>query len=167
MKHYSDVWVTGSKNHRTSNVMDHVTSDQHKAAMSHLRKAQAKVLSLCELAFSLPFSNGRVEQIFSSMKVLKTNCRQSDTLNDLLEIYVEGPVLSSFCPDHAIELWWSDCCTTRRVNQQTRKEYQPRNQASTSKQAEQGDSEIGEENLTLELWDEWFYDSESEELESS
>ena len=27
------------------------------------------VLSLCELSFSLPFSNGRVEQIFSSLKV--------------------------------------------------------------------------------------------------
>ena len=52
MKHYSDVWVTGSKNHRTSNVMDHVTSDQHKAAMSHLCKAQAKASDQSVLSYA-------------------------------------------------------------------------------------------------------------------
>ena len=86
------------------------------------------VLSLCELSFSLPFSNGRVEQIFSSLKFLKTNRRtnmQNNTLNDLLEIYSEGSALSSFSPDQAIELWWSDCSTRRRVNQQPRNEYRP------------------------------------------
>ena len=65
------------------------------------------ILSLCELSFSLPFSNGRVEQIFSSLKVVKTTRKtnlQGDTLNDLLEIFVEGPTLSSFYPDPAIEL---------------------------------------------------------------
>ena len=119
------------------------------------------ILSLCELSFSLPFSNGRDEQIFSSLKVLKTTRRtnmQGDTLNDLLEIYVEGPTLSSFCPDHAIELWWSDCSTTRRVNQQPRKEYRPRNLESSNPDSTQ---EQKEESLTLELWDEWFHDSEN------
>ena len=46
-----------------------------------------------ELCFSLPFSNERVEQIFSSLKVVKTNKRTklaTESLNDLLEIYVEG-----------------------------------------------------------------------------
>ena len=60
------------------------------------------------LVFSLPFSNGRVEQIFSSLKVVKTSRRtnlENDTLNDLLEIYIEGPPLGCFCPDVAIELW--------------------------------------------------------------
>ena len=74
------------------------------------------VSSLCELAFSLPFSNGRVEQIFLSMKIIKTDCRtnlQADTMNDLLEIYVEGPPFSSYCADKAVELWWNDCSTTR------------------------------------------------------
>ena len=120
------------------------------------------ILSLSELSFSLPFCNGRVEQIFSSLKVLKTIRRtnmQSDTLNDLLEIYVEGPTLNSFCPDSAIELWWSDCSTTRRVNQQQRKEYRPRNQESSDPKDTQGEPE--EKCLTLELWDEWFHDSES------
>ena len=39
---YSSVWVTGSENQQTSNVLDHVSCDQHKAAMSHLCAAQAK-----------------------------------------------------------------------------------------------------------------------------
>ena len=42
MKNYSSVWVTGSENQQTSNVLDHVSCDQHKAAMSHLCAAQAK-----------------------------------------------------------------------------------------------------------------------------
>ena len=75
---------------------------------------------------------------------------QSDTLNDLLEIYVEGPTLRSFCPDHAIELWWSDCNTTRRPNQQPRKAYGPRNQESPEPTQEQEEGDI-----TLDLWDEW------------
>ena len=65
------------------------------------------LLKLCALAFSLPFSNGRVEQIFSSMKFVKNSRRinlENNTLNDLLEIYIEGPPLSSFCPDAATEL---------------------------------------------------------------
>ena len=42
MKNYSQASVTGSTNHRTSNVLDHVGSDQHKSAMSHLHTAKAK-----------------------------------------------------------------------------------------------------------------------------
>ena len=64
-----------------------------------ISQKRLNILILCELAFSLPFSNGKVEQIFSSLKTLKTSRRtnmQSDTLNDLLEIYVEGPPLSFF-----------------------------------------------------------------------
>jgi len=52
----------------------------------------SNVLKLCALAFSLPFSNGRVEQIFSSMKFVKNSRRanlENDKLNDLLEIYIE------------------------------------------------------------------------------
>ena len=60
----------------------------------------------------------------------------------------------SFCPDHAIELWWSDCSTTRRVNQQPKKEYRPQNPDPTQEEQE--------EQLTLGLWDEWwFHESDS------
>jgi len=93
---------------------------------------KSKWPNLCALTFSLPFSNGRVEQIFSLLKVVKTSQRtnDNDTLNDLLEIYIEGPPLASFCPDVAM---WSDCCTTRRVNQHPRKTYQPQNPELTLK----------------------------------
>ena len=39
MKNYSSVWVNGSTNHKTSCVVDHANSDQHRAAMNHMRKA--------------------------------------------------------------------------------------------------------------------------------
>ena len=86
---------------------------------------------------------------------------QGNTLNDLLEIYVEGPTLSSFCPDCAVELWWSDCSTTRRVNQQPRKQYLPQNPESSDPIQEEEEEE--EEQLTLELWDEWFHESDGRE----
>ena len=42
MNNYSSTWITGSTNQRTSNLLDHVASDQHKAAMARLRTAEAK-----------------------------------------------------------------------------------------------------------------------------
>ena len=41
-KNFSKVWIDGSGNHRTSNVIDHATSSQHKAAMECLKFDQAK-----------------------------------------------------------------------------------------------------------------------------
>ena len=70
------------------------------------------VLVLAELLFSLPFSNGRVERIFSSMKIIKTDRRtnlHTNTLSDLLEIQVEGPSLQNFSSEEAVRLWWDDC----------------------------------------------------------
>ncbi|KAL5506170.1 hypothetical protein EMCRGX_G007757 [Ephydatia muelleri] len=81
------------------------------------------MLSLFQLAFCLPFSNGRVEQMFSCLKAVKTDRRtalNNDTLNDLLEVYIVGPPLSSFNADAAIKLWWQDCSSGRRPNQQSR-----------------------------------------------
>ena len=119
------------------------------------------LLKLCALAFSLPFCNGRVEQIFSSLKVVKTSHRTNldkDTLNDLLEIYIEEPPLGCFCPNVAIELWWSVCCTTRRVNQRPRKTYRSQNPGSCD-----ADTEEEEERTAIQLWDDWFNDeSESD-----
>ena len=61
----------------------------------------ANVLVLCELCFSLPFSSGTVERVFSALKLIKTDRRtrlHSDTLSDLLEIQVEGASLENFSP---------------------------------------------------------------------
>ena len=75
---------------------------------------------------------------------------QSDSLNDLLEIYIEGPTMASFSPDLAIELWWSDCSTSRRVNQQPRKAYASRNSDEAT------DHEQPQSVLALDCWDQWF-----------
>ena len=82
------------------------------------------VLMLCELGFSLPFSNGRVERIISSLKLVKTDRRtrlQKSTLKDLLEIQAQGLTLSNFSPEQAVSLWWTDYNTSRRINLEPRK----------------------------------------------
>ena len=41
-RNFSEAWVRGSSNHKTSNIVDHATSEQHKAAMMYHRREQAK-----------------------------------------------------------------------------------------------------------------------------
>ena len=127
------------------------------------------ILILSELLFSLPISTSRVEQLFSLLKIIKTKRRTSinnSTLHDLLEINVEGPPLASFNANAAIQLWWSDRCTSRRVNQNPRKEYPPR--AASSSPLEESEStsveDTGSGTLNLSAWDDWFdSDSKSDE----
>ena len=119
------------------------------------------MLSLCELLFSLPFSNAHVERMFSSMKVIKTNRRtnlDSSTLSDLLEIQAEGPPLASFSADQAVSLWWDDCKTGRRVNQAPRKHYRPRERESSQSTSMFTTESNCEDTCTITLddWDEWF-----------
>ena len=81
------------------------------------------------LLFSLPVPNGRVESVFSSMNVIKTERRASvhtDTLSDLMEIHTEGASLAEFFSNDAIQLWWTSCSTSRRINQAPRKAYKAR-----------------------------------------
>ena len=115
----------------------------------------SNVLQLSKLVFSLPFTTSRVEQIFSKLKVVKTSRRTSlhnTTLCDLLEINLEGPDLSEFSASAAIDMWWKECRTTRRVDQHPRKAYQPR-------QREDGEGdECLQPSFTLEDWDEWMAD---------
>lgn len=119
------------------------------------------LLALCELLFCLPFSNGHVERIFSTLKVTKTDRRtnlNTSTLRDLLEIKVEGPSLSDFNAKHAVELWWKDCQTTRRVNQAPRKEYRPRVASSSGEEGPLSTSTCASSSSddTLSDWDNWF-----------
>ena len=74
--------------------------------------------NVLELVFSLPFTTSHVEQMFSFVKTVKTKLRTNlltSTLNDLLEISIEGPPLSSFNASAAVNLWWTDTSSTRRV----------------------------------------------------
>ena len=126
---------------------------------------------LCELVFSLPFSNGRVEQIFSSLKIIKTQNRTSmsiSTLDDLIEIFVEGPPLTCFSPEIAVELWWADCSTTRRVNQGPRKSYRPRSGRDVSQAGPSTEQETeSEDHMILNDWDEWFHSSDQDYTDES
>ena len=112
------------------------------------------LLLLSELLFSLPFTTSRVEQMFSIVKNIKTKRRSSlhtSTLCDLLELNIEGPSLSQFSADAAVDMWWTECCTTRRVNQNPRKEYATR--GGTNSQSEESVNESPQ--LVLDDWDNW------------
>ena len=123
--------------------------------MSHLIQASGRMF-FCSVILYLVFlfSSGCVESIFSTLKIIKTDRRtrlNNSTLGDLLDVSVEGPEIKDFSPDRAIDAWWSDCATTRRVNQRARKTYRPRQSAS-------GDTDLSseEEELALSDWDRWF-----------
>ena len=42
MKNFSRSWLEGSSNHKTSNIVDHSNSDQHRAAMIRVHAEAAK-----------------------------------------------------------------------------------------------------------------------------
>ena len=67
------------------------------------------VLALCRLLFPLPVSNGKLERIFSVLKLIEVNRRlslENDTLKDLLMLNTDGKSMESFNPDPCIDLWW-------------------------------------------------------------
>ena len=130
------------------------------------------LLQICQLLFSLPFSTAKVERIFSVLKAIKTEKRTSQntsTLEDLLELKVEGPPFSKFSADAAVELWWKDC--SRRVQQKPRKHYKKRKpkQTSSAKALTDNGSESDEDSDNSELltlWDDWFDFNSDDEIVS-
>ena len=126
------------------------------------------IFLISELLFSLPFSTAKVERFFSTLKIIKSERRTSLnclTLNDLLEVNVEGPTLSDFSPDQAVEIWWSSCQSGRRVNQKPRKEYRRKQKTTDKASSDSEDSES--EQLDIDKWDSWFGEDEEEQLETS
>lgn len=66
------------------------------------------IVKVVELVLCLSCSTAKCERVFSSLKLLKTRLRSSltqDNLRSQLQIMVEGPSLSEFKPDLAIEKW--------------------------------------------------------------
>ncbi len=107
-------------------------------------------LLLIELLFSLPASNGKVEQAFSQLNIIKSDKRtqlSNESLNDLMTISTSGQTIEDFNPDPAIELWWKD--KVRRPNQKPRKLYKHRQQDDSSSSDSDSDS------LILDTWDKW------------
>ena len=95
-------------------------------------------------------ANGRVERIFSALKLIKSNRRASlseDHLDDLVRISVDAPPLSQWDATGALQLWWKD--KTRREVSDTRAPPKP-----ITSQSESGtDSENQMESFSLEDWE--------------
>ena len=120
------------------------------------------VLLLCQLLFSLPFTNSAVERAFSKLKVLKADRRNRlfiDSLDDL-QVNIEGQCPENFSANDAVRLWNED--RSRRPHQEPRKQYWPR--SSLVSETEEGssvpDEERTVEEFTLDDWDRLFHKDE-------
>lgn len=81
-------------------------------------KKWSNVLRVAELLFTLPVSNGRLERVFSQLKLIKSStrtCLKEDTLDQLVRITVEGPPLSQWDASGSIRKWFTD--KHRRLSQ--------------------------------------------------
>ena len=132
-------------------------------------------LTLVELLFSLPSSNGMVERLFSQMKVAKTkkcSLLSNKALDDLLTITSARVPLKEFSPDETVDLWWGDkgCRPNRKLRKPYRKHKHTRRvqdagtTASTSNYIEilSSDSEVevqsesgSDSDESLNLLDKW------------
>ena len=84
-------------------------------------KKLANILTLVELIFCLPMSNGHLEQVFSTLKMIKTERITSlgeGQLDNLLRITVDSPPFSDWDPSRTVQLWWD--AKQRRTVQDTR-----------------------------------------------
>ena len=116
----------------------------------------SNILTLAELLFSLPASNGKLERCFSTMKIVKTDRRCSlnnDTPDDLLarfgQLNTNKVPIQDFNPGAAIDLWWK--AKTRRPCQQQSKKNAGQDEARPS----QSDVESREEVCDTILLDDW------------
>ena len=115
------------------------------------------ILALVQLLFTLPVSNGKLERVFSTLKVIKVDKRSSlsnEVLDDLLMLNTNPCSLKDFNPDESIHRWWED--KTRRPNQQPRKDYAKRARVDNAEDERESDEE--KESELLPEWDEWLED---------
>ena len=65
-------------------------------------------LMLARLLFSIPFSNGKLERVFSQLNLIKTNKRATlsdQALQDLMTLNASRIALKNHTPNSAIPLW--------------------------------------------------------------
>ncbi|KAL5487067.1 hypothetical protein EMCRGX_G019626 [Ephydatia muelleri] len=112
------------------------------------------LLLLVRMIFTLPVSNGKLERVFSTMKLLKVEKRSqmgNDTLDDLLAINIDRVPLNEFNPDPCINRWWD--AKHRRPIQKPRKPYKT---GSSDKDKEAIDvSSSDDETFMLDDWDDF------------
>ena len=126
----------------------------------------SNILTLAELLFSLPASNGKLERCFSTLKLIKADRRCSlsnDTLDDLLILNTDRVPLQDFNPGAAIDLWWKS--KIRRLNQPPRKQYAKHQDAAKNSREIETDHESEDEageSVLLNDWDEWLNTSDDD-----
>ena len=116
------------------------------------------ILSLVELIFCIPLSNGHVERCFSQLKITKTSRRTSlkeNRLDQLLRIRIEGPSLQDWDSTNAVKLWWEKKC---RRTETSRSGFRKRTVSERS--PHHSDSE--EIQVNLSDWENWL-ESESDD----
>ena len=117
----------------------------------------SNILQLVRLLFTLPVSNGKLERVFSTLKLIKVDKRSSlgnELLDDLLVLNSDRVPLNSFNADHSISLWWSD--KVRRPNQRPRKDYAARCSSSTNDISPDDSGEESDAGTELlQEWDDW------------
>ncbi|KAL9977661.1 hypothetical protein ACROYT_G015090 [Oculina patagonica] len=75
------------------------------------------VLHLVELLLVLPISSAQCERAFSTQNCIKSakrSCLETETTEDLIYIYLEGPSMAEFVPSLAVDLWFSSGEKPRR-----------------------------------------------------
>ena len=88
----------------------------------------SNLLLLVRMVFTLPVSIGKLERVFSNMKLLKVVKRsqmRNDTLDNLLAINTDRIPFNEFNPDPCINMWWN--AKYRRPIQKPRKTYKTSN----------------------------------------
>ena len=76
-------------------------------------------LPLVEIMLTISMSTAIVERGFSHMNNIKDSTRTvlgNDTLNNLLEIKINGPSVADFSPEESILHWYDSTTGTRHVN---------------------------------------------------
>lgn len=110
------------------------------------------MLAIIELLFCLPMANGRLERVYSQLKLIKNDrrtCLKEDTLDRLLQINVEGPPLSDW---DTSELWLKE--KVWRVNQQVHQRHStPIHVAINLEDDTDADTEL--ETFSFDDWEEW------------
>lgn len=76
----------------------------------------SNILSVVELLFCIPVSNGHLERMFSQLKLIKTDRRSQlgeESMDNLLR-KVETPPLEQWDATGALNLWWEPQVECRR-----------------------------------------------------
>ena len=111
------------------------------------------MLAIIELLFCLPMANGRLERVFSQLKLIKNDrrtCLKEDTLDQLVRINVEGPPLSNWDASGAFELWMK--VKVRRVNQQLPQRHSTPTPVTINLD---DDDDAGLKTFSFDDWEEW------------